>query len=174
MTKDEAYEPGSGPTSGADPSSSPEDDANQGPGTIRRLEARDYPDALEVWRSAGLRSLRPDGRDSPDAFTSQLRSGRQVLLGLECDGRLIGVVMATHDGRKGWINRLAVATGQRRQGVGRRLLRAAERHLEEEGLHVIGALIETDNAPSLTLFQEAGYRIDHHVAYLSKRDDDEA
>jgi ribosomal protein S18 acetylase RimI-like enzyme len=170
--KNEAYEPGSAPTSGSHPA--PPSEAAERPDTIRALRADDYPEALALWRSAGLRSLRPEGRDSPEAFEAQLRAGRQVLLGLERDGRLIGVVMVTHDGRKGWINRLAVLPDHRRGGVGRWLIRAAERHLEDEGLRVIGVLIEGDNDPSLALFEAAGYRIAHDVVYLSKRHDDRA
>ena len=77
--------------------------------------------------------------------------------------------MLTHDGRKGWINRLAVDPTYRRQGSGapvggrsRALVRA------RSGLEVWAALIERHNDASLLLFDELGYG-QPDVAYVSKR-----
>ena len=45
---------------------------------------------------------------TPEAFAREIESGTATVIGAEdADGTLIGVVVATHDGRKGWINRLA-------------------------------------------------------------------
>lgn len=140
----------------------------------RSLSVKDYDAVMNLWRRSGLSSLRPQGRDSREAFAHQLESGVQTVLGLEKDGRLIGAVVATHDGRKGWINRLAIDPGQRRQGHARRLLAAAEEVLRAQGIHVIAALVESWNEASLTLFQGQGYRLSDDVYYLSKRDSAEA
>ncbi len=95
----------------------------------------------------------------------------QTILGLEIEGRLVGAVVATHDSRKGWINRLAIDPAYRRQGYGMQLLQAAEEVLREQGMQIIAALIESDNPVSLDLFQKAGYvEIDTGMHYLSKRD----
>jgi ribosomal protein S18 acetylase RimI-like enzyme len=90
---------------------------------------------------------------------------------LEVDGKLLGAVVATHDSRKGWINRLAVDPEHRRRGYEGRLIAAAEEALREQGMQVIAALIETNNPASLALFQRMGYaEIDTGIHYLSKRD----
>ena len=137
---------------------------------IRRLALADHARVLDLWKRAGLHTIRPTGRDAPDAFAAQLAQRGTCLLGLEDeDGSLLGVVLATHDGRKGWINRLAVDPSCRRQAHGRALVAAAERHLENEGIRVIAALVEEDNASSLAFFQAAGYRLGREVRYLSKR-----
>ena len=142
---------------------------------IRRLGSEEYEELLELWRRAGLHSLRPQGRDSREALARQLASGVQTILGLEVEGQLVGAVVVTHDSRKGWINRLAIAPDHRRQGYGVRLIRAAEEALHEQGIHVIAALIESDNPASLALFQKTGYvEIDTGIHYLTKRDSDEA
>ena len=39
---------------------------------------------------------------------------------------IIRAVLETHDGRKGWINRLTVDTEFRRQNIARRLVRELE------------------------------------------------
>ena len=142
---------------------------------IRKLGLEDYEELLTLWRRAGLHSLRPQGRDSREALARQIASGVQTILGLEAEGQLMGAVVVTHDSRKGWINRLAVDPAHRRQGYAARLIRAAEEALHEQGIHVVAALIESDNPASLALFQKTGYvEIDTGIHYLTKRDSDEA
>jgi ribosomal protein S18 acetylase RimI-like enzyme len=142
--------------------------------TIRVLSADEYPAVLDLWRRAGLGTIRPEGRDSPAAFARTLETGAGTALGVEEDGALVGVVLATHDGRKGWINRLAVDPAARRRGIGTALLEAAEASLRERGLTVIAALVVEGNDPSLDLFAKAGYSLWRQVLYLSKRDTDGA
>jgi ribosomal protein S18 acetylase RimI-like enzyme len=136
----------------------------------RTLEASDYDALLALWQRSGLPSLKPNGRDSREAFVQQLASGVQTVWGLEKDGQLIGAVVATHDGRKGWINRLVIDPAHRRQGHAKRLIAAAEESLKAQGMHVIATLIESWNEASLALFQKEGYRLHDAVHYLSKRD----
>jgi len=141
---------------------------------IRRLGLDDYDELLALWQRAGLHSLKPRGRDSRAGLARQLASGVQTILGLEVDGQLVGAVIATHDSRKGWINRLAVDPDHRRRGYGAMLIAAAEEVLREQGMRVIAALVERDNAASLALFRKVGYvEIDHGIHYLTKRDSDE-
>lgn len=141
---------------------------------IRVLDVQDYDRLLDLWQRAGLHSLRLQGRDSREAIARQLQTGVQTILGLEVEGRLVGAVVATHDSRKGWINHLAVDPDYRRRGYGLRLVQAAEETLRSQGMQVIAALVESDNAPSLALFQKAGYvEIDQGMHYLSKRDNTE-
>jgi ribosomal protein S18 acetylase RimI-like enzyme len=140
---------------------------------VKTLGIQDYDAVLELWRRSGLPS-HPRGRDSREAFARQLETGAQTALGLEEEGQLIGVVIATHDGRKGWINRLAIDPDHQRQGHARRLIAAAEKVLKTQDMHVIGVLVEKNNAASLTLFEQAGYSLADYVYYLSKRDSAEA
>jgi len=140
---------------------------------IRRLTAADYDAVLGLWQQSGLSSVRPQGRDSRQAFAEQLERG-QVVLGLEESGRLIGCVVATNDARKGWINRLVVDPDQRRKGHATRLIRAAEEVLREQGITVLAAQIEDWNTKSLALFEKEGYHVHRDVVYVSKRESDNA
>ena len=141
--------------------------------TLRRLTFNDHTAILELWHRAGLHSIRPEGRDSPAEFEKQLAGG-QIVLGLEEDDRLIGVVLATNDTRKGWINRLAIDPDYRRKGYGEQLVHAAEDALHEVGMHLIAAFIEEGNAASLALFEKLGYAVHQHIYYVSKRDSADA
>jgi ribosomal protein S18 acetylase RimI-like enzyme len=130
---------------------------------------------MSVWQRAGLHSIRAKGRDSRDAFARQFARGTHTIIGLELSGELIGVVLATHDGRKGWINRLAVLPEYRRQGYASRLVAEAERLLRAQGMTVIAVLIEPGNDVSLVLFTELGYvEPPDGMYYLTKRDSEDA
>lgn len=141
---------------------------------VRILGMDDYNRFVAVWRAAGLHSLRLHGRDSRAAMARQLATGTHTLLGLELKGQLVAAVLATHDGRKGWINRLCVLPRYRRRNYGALLVAEAERVLREQGMTVIAALIEPGNDASLALFSKLGYVESPGLHYVSKRDNEDA
>jgi ribosomal protein S18 acetylase RimI-like enzyme len=141
---------------------------------LQKLGLSHFDAILELWQRSGLSTLRPQGRDSREAFTRQMTGGVQTVLGLVHQDRLLGVVVVTHDGRKGWINRLAVDPAHRGRGYGTKLIQAAEETLRAQDIHVIAVLIKRDNQTSLALFQKAGYQMAEDICYLSKRDSTEA
>ncbi len=140
---------------------------------IREMEPHEYPAVMRLWSEAGL-PVKPWGRDAPERVEAERQSGRAIFLVAESRGRLVGVVIGTHDGRKGWINRLAVAPAYRRQGIASRLVSEAEQRLTALGLEVVAALIESTNAGSLALFTALGYQHDPGVEYVSRRSSPEA
>jgi len=142
--------------------------------TVRTLSLYDYERWISVWERAGLHSVRPQGRDSRSAFARQLASGTHTVIGLERGGELVGVVLVTHDGRKGWINRLAVVPEHRGRGYAMRLVGEAERVLQAQGMTVIAVLIEPGNEASLQLFRTLGYVEAEGMHYLSRRDSPDA
>ncbi len=144
---------------------------------VRNLTAADYEAVRALWEASGLHT-RPAGRDSAAAFAAQLASGCQFAIGLvdtaAPGGSLVGVVLATTDSRRGWINRLAVHPAYRRRGLGLRLVAEAERVLRDDlGLPVLAAHVESWNEPSLALLIKAGYIRADGVIYLSKRASDD-
>jgi RimJ/RimL family protein N-acetyltransferase len=143
------------------------------------LHEAEYEEILALWQRSGL-NVRPEGRDASDAFAQQMaRSGStQRVIGLrplpaggagQSDQPLLAVAVLTHDGRKGWINRLAVDPGWRGRGLAQALIAEAERWFSDDlGLEIFSALIHTQNQPSRALFARVGYQpVD--VVYVSKR-----
>ncbi|GAB4310299.1 MAG: GNAT family N-acetyltransferase [Candidatus Bipolaricaulota bacterium] len=135
---------------------------------IRDLSVDDYDDLIRLWEEARL-PFRPRGRDSREAIARQMEGGTAIFLGAEENGQLIGAVLGTHDGRKGWINRLAVHPAHRRRGIGRALVGAVEARLHGMGIEIIGALIEDWNEDSMAFFARLGYVAHHDITYCSKR-----
>ena len=140
--------------------------------TIVRLTLADYDAIRAVWGLSGL-PIRPDGRDNFKQFAVQMADGLQTAIGLRVSNQLVGVVITTHDGRRGWINRLAVHPDFRHQGVATRLIAEAEQVLHDQGMQIIAALVEGHNEASLALFERAGYVDFPSIHYLTKRDADD-
>jgi ribosomal protein S18 acetylase RimI-like enzyme len=136
---------------------------------IRLLSPDYYDHLISLWEKAGL-SYRPKGRDSREEISRQMKENPDFFLGAFLEGELVGCIIATFDGRKGWINRLTVLPEHRRQGIAQVLITGAEDALRKRGAEVIGILIYEDNVPSLNLFQRMGYLIGEDLVYLSKRD----
>jgi ribosomal protein S18 acetylase RimI-like enzyme len=136
--------------------------------TVARLTVDDYEAVRDLWEQSGL-PIKPGGRDSREQFSRQLSGGMQTVIGAWQGEQLVGVVVATHDARKGWINRLAIHPNFRRRGLGRRLITEAEDVLHAQGMQIIAALIEDGNEPSLELFRQAGYSEHADIHYMTKR-----
>ncbi|MFH1747121.1 MAG: GNAT family N-acetyltransferase [Planctomycetota bacterium] len=135
---------------------------------IRSIRPDDYPAIVRLWEAAGL-STRPAGRDAEPAFQKQLPHFPTTYLVAEHEGRIVGVILGTHDQRKGWINRLAVHPQWRRRGVALQLIEACEEAFEELGIGIVAALIERGNDYSVEFFRAAGYVTDVPVHYFVKR-----
>lgn len=135
---------------------------------IRPFRADDYDAVMALWKDAGL-PLKPEGRDARQRICSQVTEPNVVFLLAETEGRVVGTVVATHDGRKGWINRLAVARGARRRGLGERLVREAEARLEAAGMDVLACLIEEGSNASMRLFARLGYVRKDDIHYFVKK-----
>lgn len=135
---------------------------------IRPIRPEDYPAIVRLWEAAGL-STRPAGRDAESAFLHQLQHFPTAYLLAEHDGRVVGVILGTHDQRKGWINRLAVHPDYRRRGMALRLIAACEQALHRLGIGIVAALIERENDTSSAAFRAAGYVNDVPVHYFRKR-----
>jgi ribosomal protein S18 acetylase RimI-like enzyme len=137
---------------------------------IRKFRIEDYDRVMELWASGDL-PLKPQGRDSRENIARQIGLPNVRFLVAEegKGGRVIGTVLATHDGRKGWINRLAVDPVVRRKGIGARLVRAAEDWLGSQGMDILACLIEEDNAVSMAVFEKLGYMKHPEIIYFAKR-----
>jgi ribosomal protein S18 acetylase RimI-like enzyme len=146
------------------------DDARGDSLRIREFRMEDYDRVMELWAEGGL-PLKPEGRDSRGNIARQIRLSNVLFLVAEdvAAGRVVGTVLATHDGRKGWINRLAVDAGLRRRGTGARLVREAEQRLEAQGMDILACLIEDDNAVSMAVFEKLGYKKHPEIIYFAKR-----
>lgn len=119
---------------------------------IRGFELDDHAAAAELWRASDHMSVPP--REELDRVLAQ---APELVLVAEDDGRLVGVVVGTDDGRRGWIFRLAVAPDRRREGIGEALVDEVERRLVDRGAVHIRLLVVGANATARRFWEAAGY-----------------
>lgn len=135
---------------------------------IRDLGLEDYDGLIALWEEAGL-SYRLHGRDGCERIAREIEGACSVFLAAEEGGRLIGAALGTHDGRKGWVNRLAVLPEHRGRGIGSALVAEVERRLLEKGIEIVTCLIEDWNESSMAFFERIGYVPHRDIVYYSKR-----
>jgi ribosomal protein S18 acetylase RimI-like enzyme len=136
---------------------------------IRPLRERELHAMTRVWELAGL-PYRPTGRDSLESLQEQRKAFPDLFMGAFIDETLVGVAIASDDGRKGWINRLAVIPEARRHGIGTAIVEECERALRTRGRGVFSILIEGENQASEDLFLKMGYKLEEYIKYYAKRD----
>lgn len=131
---------------------------------LRRAETRDSDDLL-AWRNdpkaraASRNTARVEPADHDRWLTGVLADPSRIMLVAENAGGKIGTVRFDPL-TDGWEVNINVAPERRGQGLGGALLGQAMRrlHAEHPGAKVI-AYVRADNAPSLSLFEAAGFRL---------------
>ena len=136
---------------------------------IRPLTSSEIPRMVALWKESGL-LFKPKGRDRIEALQKQRRRDPGLFIGAFVGGEIVGSVIASDDGRRGWINRLVVLPSSRGKGVAKALIKAAERALRKRGRHLFCIHIESDNEPSMRLFETAGYTREMEILYFTKRE----
>jgi ribosomal protein S18 acetylase RimI-like enzyme len=137
---------------------------------IREYRTDDYDAVTALWRDGGL-PYKPAGRDARESLARQVAGGAVFILIAEIGGEPVGTIMGSHDGRKGWLNRLAVAPAWRRApaGVAVRLVNASEERFRGLGLEIFVCLIEGHNDASARFVERLGYVRFPDIGYYTKR-----
>jgi len=136
---------------------------------VRPLRESELDSMVRVWTSSGL-PCRPRGRDSLRALKAQRKADPKLFIGAFRHGTLVGVALVSDDGRKGWINRLAVVPEARGRGIARKLIVESERILRARGRRLFCVQIEGYNKASMELFERAGYKKEDDIFYFTKRE----
>ncbi len=135
---------------------------------IREFKIEDYDAVVQLWKDSGL-PYKPKGRDRKSEIEKELKRGCAIFYVAEKEGKLIAVIFGTHDGRKGWINRVAVNPAFKQKGIARKLVEFVEKKFDEMGIEIAAALIEDWNTTSMAVFTKLGYVKHDDVFYYSKR-----
>lgn len=71
---------------------------------FREFTLNDYESVIDLWKLAGLKLSRSD---TYEGLKVKLKRDPDLFFVMEEEKRIIGVVMGSFDGRRGWINHLA-------------------------------------------------------------------
>jgi putative acetyltransferase len=74
------------------------------------------------------------------------------------DGNLlVGAVLCGHDGRRGYLNHLAVRPEYRNRGLGRRMVEACLTSLSSLGIQRCNVFVYADNGPAEQFWKRCGW-----------------
>ena len=131
------------------------------PGGIRAARREDIEAVLDVWEQA--RSAAATTPDDAESVERLIEHTSDSLLVAECDGQVVGVLVAAWDGWRGNMYRLAVLPPYRRRGIARRLVEAGHERLGRKGASRVTALVAHGEAEAHALWRSAGYQFDKQI-----------
>lgn len=97
--------------------------------TIRPITIKDYDNIIDFWKDNYL--LTP--LDEFDRVKLFLEKNPNLSLLAEEDGKILGTVLGSYDGRRGGLQKLVVKKDQRGNGIGQKLVKAAVKKILDEG-----------------------------------------
>lgn len=134
---------------------------------IRSMRIGDYDQLHALWMSCagmGLNNL-DDSREGIDRF---LRRNPNTCFAAEADGRLVGAILAGHDGRRGYIYHTAVHPGYRRRGIARQLVEAALAALKRQGINKVALVAFSRNESGNAFWEAMGFSVRDDLVYRNK------
>lgn len=135
--------------------------------TIRKMTISDYDEVYSLWLSCkgmGLNSL----DDSREGIARFLARNPDTCFAAEVAGAIVGVIMAGHDGRRGFIYHTAVSPEQRGQGIGTALVNAALDALKAEGISKVALVVFERNEEGNRFWEKMGFARRNDLVYRNR------
>jgi ribosomal protein S18 acetylase RimI-like enzyme len=127
------------------------------PVALREFTAQDYDAVIALWRSADGVTLRD--ADSRTSIADYLvRNAGLSFVAVDVDeDRLVGAVLCGTDGRRGYLQHMAVTTSHQRRGIGRALAERCLAALRERGILKCHLMVVTTNSTALAFWSTLGW-----------------
>lgn len=120
---------------------------------IAQAQAGDEAAVIALWEECGL--TRPWNDPARD-FRLAVEGRSSAILVLRGEAGLAASVMTGFDGHRGWVYYLAVAPERRREGLGARMMAAAEAWLRARGAPKLQLMVRDDNEAALGFYEALG------------------
>jgi ribosomal protein S18 acetylase RimI-like enzyme len=125
-----------------------------------------YDDVLALWQQCeGVGLSDADSRDSIQAYLTR-NPGMSFVA--TADSKVVGAILAGHDGRRGYIHHLAVHPSCRRHGLGRKLVDRAISVLRSAGIQKAHIFIFNSNATGIAFWESVGWIPRNDIGVISK------
>lgn len=134
---------------------------------IRKMTTSDYDAVYALWMSCTGMGLN-DTDDSESGIARFLARNPDTCFVAEADNRIIGVIMAGNDGRRGFIYHTAVHPDYRKQGIGSALVNTALHALERLGITKVALVVFERNRDGNAFWEKQGFTVREDLVYRNK------
>ena len=134
---------------------------------FRVMTIADYDGVYQLWLNTPGMGLNTTD-DSREGIAKYLKRNPATCFVAEHEGRLAGVIMAGHDGRRGYIHHTAVLPEFRNQGVARRLVGLAMAALDAEGINKVALVAFRKNETGNEFWENMGFSERTDLVYRNK------
>jgi N-acetylglutamate synthase len=134
---------------------------------ISNFTIESYDRVLDLWKQCG-EGIGLSDSDSRENIQLYLDRNPGMSLIAELDNELAGVILAGHDGRRGYIHHLAVSPSYRRQGTGKLLVNTCLIKLKDAGILKCHILIFNNNQAGLKFWKSIGWTFREDIGIVSK------
>ena len=134
---------------------------------IRNMTVSDYDRVYALWLSCKGMGLN-DVDDSREGIARYLARNPGTSFVAEDEGRIVGVILAGHDGRRGYIYHTAVHPDERRKGTGRALAEAAMEALKAEGITKAALVAFERNQAGNAFWEQQGFTARTDLTYRNR------
>lgn len=121
----------------------------------REMELSDYDNVISLWQAAEGICLRD--ADSRNGIARYLQRNPGLSFVAEYNGKLVGTIMSGHDGKRGYIQHLAVDSGLRNNGIASHLLEMCLAALNSEGIVKSHIHVLASNALAKRYWENRGW-----------------
>jgi ribosomal protein S18 acetylase RimI-like enzyme len=128
----------------------------------------DYDEVRALWSSSEGLTLRE--ADSRDAIERYLARNPCLSFVARDEGQVVGAVLTGTDGRRGYLQHLAVAPSHRGQGLGRALAERAVEALRALGIAKCHLMVRQENAQARAFWAHVGWSERGDITLMSLAD----
>ena len=134
---------------------------------IRKLTINDYEEIYELWMSTPGMGLN-DIDDSKSGIDKYMKRNPNTCFVAVVSGKIVGVILSGHDGRRGYIHHTAVSITSRNKGIGSALIDTALKALKDEGIHKVALVVFKGNDIGNTFWEQKGVGTREDLSYRNK------
>lgn len=122
---------------------------------IREMTIADYEEVYTMWLTTSKRALsKADEKSQMERYLKHNSGMSQVAV---VDGKIVGTVLAGHDGRRGFIHHMAVMPEYRRHHIGQKLAQTAIQKIKAEGIDKTHIFSYKDNEVGQSFWENFGF-----------------
>lgn len=134
---------------------------------IRKMIIEDYDEVYALWMSCagmGLNNL-DDSKDGIDKF---IKRNPDTCFIAESENKLVGVIMAGNDGRRGYIYHTAVNPQYRKQGIASQLVNTVVQALKQCGINKVALVVFGGNQQGNDFWENLGFKVREDLVYRNR------